>query len=410
MKCRNCNYLVKSANWNLGNSPLSNSYVDDKNLHRPETYYPLEVFVCPQCLLVQIDEYEQATEIFDSNYAYFSSYSDTLLDHGCRYVDMMIDRFGIDKDWFVAEVASNDGYLLQYFKKKSIPILGIDPAANTAKVAIDKGINTEVEFFNKTTARTLVKKYTQMDLIIANNVLAHNPNLHEFVAGFKTALTPTGIATIEFPHVLTLMKMMAFDSIYHEHYSYFSLHVVIDVFAKHDLKIFDAEEIDTHGGSLRIYIKNSKDTSHKSSSRVKKLLQKEVDFGLTKLETYAKFNEDIKKIKRDLLKLLIRLKEKGNTIVGYGAPAKASTLLNYCGIGPDFLDFTADRSPHKQGKYLPGVKIPILEPDAIDKSKPDYVLILPWNLQAEITRQLSFISKWNGKFIVPIPAPKILTP
>jgi len=373
-----------------------------------EPFYPLEVYVCDKCLLVQLEEFETAKNIFSAEYAYFSSYSESWLQHAKAYTQMMASRFGFNKDSFVLEIASNDGYLLQYFKEQGIPVRGVEPAANTAEVAIKKGIPTDVTFFNTEYAAKLKASGKLPDLIVGNNVLAHNPNLDDFVKGLKAALKQDGIITMEFPHLLRLMDENQFDTIYHEHFSYFSFHSVQNVFASRGLTIFDVDELPTHGGSLRIYAKHKEDSSKPVMPRVDALLKKEKAAGLMDLKTYRAFGEKVELTKRELLNFLIQAKNEGKKIVGYGAPAKGNTLLNYCGIRTDFIDYTVDRSPHKQNKYLPGTHIPIKHPDRIKEDKPDYILILPWNLKDEIMAQLSFIRAWGGKFVVPIPSARVL--
>jgi SAM-dependent methyltransferase len=392
----------------LGNSPLANLYLDESDLHTAEAYYPLEVFVCDSCFLVQLEEYEAAERIFSATYAYFSSYSESWLQHCKEYTDMIVDRFFLNKHSFVLEVASNDGYLLQYFKEYGVPVLGVEPAKNTAEAARKRGIPTDVTFFNSTYAKKLRGHDQQGDLIIGNNVLAHNPDLHDFVEGLKIALKPDGVITMEFPHLLRLLEENQFDTIYHEHFSYFSFGAALTLFAKHDLEVFDVEEIPTHGGSLRIYAKHKEDASKPRTQRVEKLLEKEATAGLFDVDTYYKFGENVKLTKRLLLECLIHIKNNGKKIVGYGAPAKGNTLLNYCGIRTDFLDYTVDRSPAKQDKFLPGTHIPILRPDAIKQHKPDYIMILPWNIKDEIMQQLDYVREWGGRFIIPIPKVSIV--
>ena len=402
-KCRACNSNLEEPFLSLGNSPLSNSYLTKDDLHNMEPYYPLELYVCPECHLVQLEEFEAAKDIFSSNYAYFSSYSETWLQHCKSFTEMMIRRFGINKESFVLEIASNDGYLLQYFKQHDIPVQGIEPASNTARVAIENGIPTDISFFDEPYAKKIRSTGKLPDLIIGNNVLAHNPNLIDFVKGLKIALKSDGIITMEFPHLLKMIEGNQFDTIYHEHFSYFSFHTVQQLFTSYDLEIFDVEEVLTHGGSLRIYARHKEDNSKPIEENVRDLLNKEESAGIFNPEFYNEFNEKVKLTKRKLLQFLIQAKNEGKKIVGYGAPAKGNTLLNYCGIRTDFLDYTVDRSPHKQNKYLPGTHIPIEHPDKIKEDKPDYVLILPWNLKDEIMEQMGYIREWGGKFIVPIP-------
>ena len=405
--CRFCNTELKHTFIDLGMSPLCESYIDEANLDKMEPFYPLHVYVCDKCFLVQLLEYVSAEDIY-SEYAYFSSYSDSWLNHCKLYVEMIIDKLNLNTNSQVYEIASNDGYLLQYFKEKEIPVCGIEPAANIAKTAIRKGIPTVVKFFGRQTAEEVVAKGRKADLLLGNNVLAHVPNINDFVAGMKILLDPEGVITMEFPHLLRLMVENQFDTIYHEHFSYLSFTTVDKIFAGHGLKLFDVEQLSTHGGSLRIYACHSENADRRVSNRANELINEEIAFGVNKLDTYSTFTEMVKETKRKLLSLLIDLKRKGNTIAGYGAPGKGNTLLNYCGIYTDFIDYTVDRSHYKQGKFLPGTRIPIFAPEKIKQTKPDYVFILPWNIKDEIIKQNSFIRDWGGKFIVPIPEPKII--
>lgn len=363
--------------------------------------------MCDNCFLVQLIEFESPENIF-SDYAYFSSYSDTWLKHAKNYVDKISNLFNINASSYVVEIASNDGYLLQYFIEKGIPVLGIEPAANVAEVAKQKGIPTEVVFFGTNTARRLLLEGKSADLIVGNNVLAHVPALNDFVEGLKILLKPRGVITMEFPHLMRLIDEAQFDTIYHEHFSYFSFLAVEKVFAAHGLTIFNVEKLPTHGGSLRIYAKHHEDNTKAIFERVSELKKLENDAGYTNINHYLTFAEKVKSIKRDILNFLIKAKEEDKTIVGYGAPAKGNTLLNYCGIGVDFIDYTVDKSPHKQGRYLPGSRIPIESPDKVRETKPDYLFILPWNIKDEIMDQMSFIREWNGKFVVPIPKVTVL--
>ncbi|MEO0456160.1 MAG: class I SAM-dependent methyltransferase [Cyanobacteria bacterium P01_A01_bin.114] len=387
----------------LGMSPISNAYLRPEQLNAAEKFYPLHAYVSEDNLLVQLEQFESPEAIFSHDYAYFSSYSDSWLKHAEAYTDLMIERFGFDQTSQVIELASNDGYLLQYFQARQVPVLGIEPASNVAQVAIEKGIPTQVKFFGVETAKALVESNQQADLLLGNNVLAHVPDLNDFVAGMKIALKPDGTLTMEFPHLLQLIQQNQFDTIYHEHFSYFSFLTVEKVFAAHGLTLFDVEELPTHGGSLRIYGRHQDETSRAVTEAVQALKQKETAAGLDQLETYLNFAEQVKETKRKLLSFLIEAKAAGKTIVGYGAPAKGNTLLNYCGVRTDFIDYTVDRSPHKQGLYLPGTHIPIYAPDKISQTQPDYVLILPWNLKDEIMAQMAGIREWGGKFVVPIP-------
>jgi SAM-dependent methyltransferase len=388
-------------------SPLANSYLEASDLDKMECFYPLHAYVCSECFLVQLQVFEAPEAIF-KDYAYFSSYSDSWVAHAKSYVDSMIERFGFDAASQVIEIASNDGYLLQFFKEKGVAVLGIEPAANVAEFAEGKGIPTLVKFFNCDTALSLAGERKQADLLIGNNVLAHVPALNEFVRGLKIALKPRGIITMEFPHLLRLMRDNQFDTIYHEHFSYLSLTTVERVFGEFGLKIFDVEQLPTHGGSLRIYATHVDNDERPTTDAVLSLKDEEDDAGLRDLGTYEAFAARVKTTKRSLLRLLVNARDQGKTVVGYGAPAKGNTLLNYCGVREDLVDYTVDRSPHKQDRFLPGVHIPIYDPEKIRETKPDYVLILPWNLKDEIMHQMSFVRDWGGKFVVPIPEAQIL--
>lgn len=383
-------------------SPLCESYVSNVQLNQMEPFYPLRVELCERCFLVQLPAYVTADQIF-SDYAYFSSYSDSWVRHAERYAVAMIERFGLNARQRVVELASNDGYLLQHFVARGIPSLGVEPAANVARVAIEKGVPTLVKFFGVETAREMAAQGLDADLLAANNVLAQAPDLNDFVAGMKTVLKPRGVITVEFPHLERLMAENQFDTIYHEHFSYFSFYTTNKIFSAHGLAVFDVEELPTHGGSLRVYARHDEDASREIGPRVAALLERELRSGVQSLASYAGFAEQVRETKRGLLDFLIRAKREGRTIAGYGAPGKGNTLLNYCGIREDFLDFTVDRNPHKQGRFLPGTHIPILHPDAIRRARPDYVLILPWNLKAEIMEQLAYIREWGGRFVTPIP-------
>ncbi len=404
--CRFCNESLKHIFLDLGKSPLSNSFLKKELLNQPEQFYPLCVYVCDKCFLVQLPEYENPENIF-GNYAYFSSYSDTWLKHAENYVNNMLNRFSFDKNNLVVEIASNDGYLLQYFKKKEIPILGIEPASNVAKVAEQKGIPTIVKFFGTETAKELVKERKVADLLIGNNVLAHIPNLNDFVEGLKILLKQTGVITLEFPHLMNLIQYNQFDTIYHEHFSYFSLLTVEKVFSSHGLIIFDVEEIPTHGGSLRIYVKHSENNLIAISESVQMLLKKEKQFGLENISTYLNFYKKVKVVKKNIKEFFKTAKNEDKKIVCYGAAAKGNTLLNYCDIGINFIDYVVDRNPYKQGLFLPGTHIPIKDPKEVKKTKPDYLLIITWNLKEEIVEQMSYIHDWGGKFVVPIPKMEI---
>jgi len=401
-RCRFCEAPLQHTFVDLGMQPLCESYIRPEDLNQMEPFYPLHVHVCDSCFLVQLEEYIAPKAIF-SEYAYFSSYSDTWLSHAENYVTMVTDRLKLDKKSLVVEVGSNDGYLLQYFVQRGIPVLGVEPAANIAEVAIKKGIPTVVEFFSLKTASELSTKKKKADLLIGNNVLAQVPDLNGFMQGIKVLLKPQGIVTMEFPHLAKLMDGNQLDTIYHEHFSYFSFIAVEKIFASHGLTVFDVEELPTHGGSLRIFARHAENLSFPITRHVNELRDSEEREGFTDLNKYLVFSEKAKETKRKLLSLLISLKQKKKSIAGYGAPGKGNTLLNYCGIRTDFLDYTVDRNPYKQGKFLPGTHIPIFNPDKIKETKPDYLLILPWNLKDEIIRQMSHIGNWGGRFIVPIP-------
>ena len=405
-RCRFCATPLRQSLVDLGMSPLCESYVSASQLNQMEPFYPLHVYVCDKCLLAQLEEYVSPEAIF-TEYAYFSSYADSWLRHSKAYTDLMVDRFGLDAHSLVIELASNDGYLLQYFAEKGIPVLGIEPARNVAKVAIEKGIPTLVEFFGEKLAQDLAAQGKTGDLILGNNVLAQVPGLNDFVKGMKVLLKPRGLITMEFPHLVRLMDENQFDTIYHEHFSYFSFLAVERIFAAQGLTIFDVDELPTHGGSLRIYARHAEDATKPVSPRANDLRDREVAAGLRQMSTYAAFSEKVKETKRKLLECLIRIKRDGGRICGYGAPGKGNTLLNYCGVRTDFLDFTVDRNPYKQGKFTPGTHIPILAPDRIQETRPDFVFILPWNFKDEIMEQMSFIRDWGGRFIVPIPEVKI---
>jgi SAM-dependent methyltransferase len=387
-------------------SPLCESFLSADQLNHMEPFYPLHVYVCENCYLAQLEEYVSPEEIFNE-YAYFSSYADSWLQHAKRYTELMIERFGVNQNSLVVELASNDGYLLQNFVHKNIPVLGIEPAKNVAKVAIEKGVTTLADFFGANLAKDLAAQGKQADLILGNNVLAQVPALNDFVEGIKILLKPQGVVTIEFPHLVRLMEENQFDTIYHEHFSYFSFISAEKIFAAHQLTLFDVEELPTHGGSLRIYAKHTGDTSKPISERMIELRNREEKAGLTRMETYSAFSEQVKETKRKLLASLIKVKNEGKTICGYGAPGKGNTLLNYCGIGTDFLDYTVDRNPYKHGKFTPGTHIPIYPTDKIKETRPDYLLILPWNFKDEILEQQSYIKEWGGQFIVPIPEIKV---
>jgi 2-polyprenyl-3-methyl-5-hydroxy-6-metoxy-1,4-benzoquinol methylase len=405
--CLHCNHPLTYTFTDLGTSPLCEEFVKPENRNNSQNIYPLHVYVCDQCLLVQVQEYVTPEEIY-GDYFYFSSYSDSWLKHASDYTDKMVAEYGIDQESFVVEIASNDGYLLQYFQEKKIPVLGVEPSENVARASIEKGIPTEMVFFGHKTAGELKEKYGTADLILGNNVLAHVPKINDFVSGLKVMLSEKGIMTFEFPHLMQLVENNQFDTIYHEHFSYFSLLVVNKIFAEHGFKLFHVEELKSHGGSIRIFICHDENNEISVRDSVPHLLNTETKKGYGNLELYISFDEQVKSTKREILKLLIDLKEKGKSVAGYGAPGKGNTLLNYCGIRKDFIDFTVDRNPAKHGMYLPGSLIPIYSPEKIRETKPDYVFILPWNLKKEIMAQMSYIRDWDGKFIVPIPKPEIL--
>jgi len=403
-RCRLCQAKLGRTFADLGLTPLANSYVTIENLDKPEQFYPLCAYVCEKCFLVQLEQFESPEDIF-SDYAYFSSYSDAWRKHCAEYAEMIIERFGYGRDSFVMEIASNDGYMLSNFHDRSIPCLGVEPASNVARAAMAKGIETVVRFFGERTAKELSDSGKKADLLIANNVLAHVPGLNDFVGGMKTILKSEGVVTVEFPHLFRLIRNNQFDTIYHEHFSYFSLITAKNVFARHGLTVFDVEQLPTHGGSLRLFICHER--KRKTSEAVQTLLEREDEFGLTSPETYSAFSEQVKRAKRGLLKFLIEAKSEGKKIAGYGAPAKGNTLLNYCGIGTDFIDYTVDKSPHKQGTYLPGSRIAVHHPGKIMETKPDYLLILPWNIRDEIMEQMGDVRSWGGRFVIPIPEVKV---
>jgi SAM-dependent methyltransferase len=409
MNCRHCNTGLKNVFVDLVNCPPSNDMLKPEKLNEPEVYYPLKIFVCHNCFLVQVDEMKKADQIFSPEYTYFSSFSTSWLAHAKRYVDMMMKRFSFNEKSQVIEIASNDGYLLQYFREYQVPVLGIDPTANTAEVAIQKGIDTIIDFFGSGFAKEkLVDKGIKGDLILGNNVLAHVPDINDFVAGMKTALKKDGVITMEFPHLMRLVEENQFDTIYHEHFSYLSFFVVKRIFESQGLEMFDVEEIPTHGGSLRIYARHREDNTKKISPNVTNLLKKEEKAKMNTLEYYSNFQEKVDKIKYDVLEFLIARKKEGKKVIGYGAAAKGNTLLNYCGIkGNDLIQFVVDASPYKQDKLLPASHIPVKNPASIKEYKPDYVIILPWNLKEEISEQLKYIREWGGKFITFIPETKV---
>lgn len=401
-KCRFCNTGLKRTFVDLGLSPLCETYPAASDFARGEVYYPLHVYVCDRCLLVQLEEYESAENIF-TDYAYFSSYSDSWLKHSENYCNKMRSRFGISESSFVVEVASNDGYLLQYFVKQNVPVLGIEPAANVAKVAVEKGVPSLVRFFGTALAKELATQGRCADLVLGNNVLAQVPDLNDFVEGLKILLKPEGVLTLEFPHLLKLIELNEFDTIYHEHFSYFSLLTTVSIMEAHGLRVFDVEELKSHGGSLRVYACRRESRAHTLQPAVGKVLADENTAGLDSVRGYESFAQQVRETKLSLVEFLLDAARNGKSVAGYGAPGKSATLLHYCGIGKDLISYTVDRSPYKQGRFLPGNHIPIFHPDRIRQTKPDYVVILPWNLKDEIIEQMSFIREWGGRFVVPIP-------
>jgi SAM-dependent methyltransferase len=405
--CRLCGSTLLQTFVDLGKSPLCESFLSAEQLEEVEPFYPLHVRICEECLLVQLEAYVSASEIFEE-YAYFSSYSDSWVAHAGAYTDMIVERLGLTSRSLVVELASNDGYLLQHFVRQGIPALGIDPAANVAEAAQARGVETIVDFFDTRLATQLVDEGRRADLIVANNVLAQVPGLNDFVAGIKLLLAPDGVATIEVPHVARLIEGLQFDTIYHEHYSYFSFTTVVRLFASHGLETVDVEELPSHGGSLRVYVQPRGDKAREVGEGVADLLEQERNGGYDRLDGYADFADRVVEVKWALLELLIGLRREGKQVVGYGAPGKGNTLLNYCGIRTDLLDYTVDKNPHKHGKYLPGTHIPIYAPKRIDETRPDYILVLPWNLKKEILMQLEHIQAWGAQLIVPIPRPEVL--
>jgi SAM-dependent methyltransferase len=405
MKCRHCKTELNHVFVDLINCPPSNDMLKQEQLNEPETYFPLKIFTCHNCLLVQVDEMRKADSIFNSEYTYFSSFSTSWLAHAKKYVDMMVERFGFNSSSQVIEIASNDGYLLQYFKEHNVPVLGVDPTANTASVAISKGIPTIIDFFGSELAqKKLVDQKIKADLILGNNVLAHVPDINDFVKGVKIALKDTGVVTFEFPHLMRLVEECQFDTIYHEHFSYLSFTVVKRIFESQGLEMFDVQEIPTHGGSLRIFAKHIQDKSKEISPNVAGLLKREEAVGTKDLSYYNDFQQRVEEIKYAVWEFLIKARREGKKVIGYGAAAKGNTLLNYCGVkGTDLIQFAVDASPHKQNRFLPASHIPVRDLNSIKEFKPDYVIILPWNLKKEIGEQLNYIREWGGKFVTFIP-------
>jgi len=403
MNCRFCNAKLDFEFIDLINSPPSNSFLSQDQLNKPEKFYPLKLFVCDKCLLVQIDEYKKSNEIFDENYLYYSSFSKIWLDHAKNYVDLVLERFKLSKDSLVIEIGSNDGYLLQYFHDLDIPCIGIEPSSKTAKIAKEKGIDVIEDYFGISLAEKLVKRKLKPDLLLGNNVLAHVPNINDFIQGLKILLKDTGVITMEFPHLMRLIENNQFDTIYHEHFSYFSFITVNKIFEHHGFEIFDVEELLTHGGSLRIYAKHQEDKSKRISDNVSILFNKEYSRKMNSIEYYKNFQDKVDKIKNMFLKFLINQKLEGKTVIAYGAAAKGNTLLNYCGVKKDLISFVVDISPYKQGHFLPASHIPIVDESEIAKVKPDFIVILPWNIKKEIMDQLSYTKEWGCKFVIPIP-------
>ena len=405
--CRFCAAPLAHTFVDLGMSPLCESYVPRERLGAMEPFYPLHVRVCEQCLLVQLEEFVSAADIF-SEYAYFSSYSDSWVAHARDYVEMAVDRFGLTRDSLVVEVASNDGYLLQHVRERGVPALGIEPAANVAAVARERGIETVVEFFGRELASRLVADGRRADLLVANNVMAHVPDLNDFLGGMKPLLAPQGVVTIEVPHLARLVEDNQFDTIYHEHFSYFSFLTAGKVLCAHGLEVFDVDELSTHGGSLRIYAQRRPEGRQPVGPKVEALRERERALGFDTLEGHGEFSARVEETKWRLLEFLIDRRREGKRVAGYGAPGKGNTLLNYCGIRTDLLDFTVDRNPYKQGQFLPGTHIPIRHPEALEQARPDFILILPWNLKEEIVEQLSYTREWGARCVVPIPEVEVL--
>ena len=408
MKCRHCGAALKLPLIDLGSAPPSNAYLTEQNCHAPEKWYPLRVLVCESCWLVQTEDFTQADELFDAEYAYFSGFSQSWLQHCERYVADMVARFGLNEKSHVVEVAANDGYLLQYAKARHIPCTGIEPTKSTARAAREKGIDIIEKFFGTVLAKELVAAGKQADLTVANNVLAHVPDINDFVAGFSRLLKPQGVATFEFPHLLRLMEGNQFDTIYHEHYSYLSLTAVERIFTANGLNLFDVAEYPTHGGSLRVFAQRSDTGKQAVSTKVAELIQDEIRAGLSTRDYYSGFQNKTDQVKNDFLLFLLEARQQGKTVAAYGAAAKGNTLMNYAGIRPDLISFVVDRNPAKQGKFMPGSRIPIVAENQLTQTKPDYVVILPWNLKQEIMHQLACIKAWGGRFVVAVPGLRVL--
>jgi SAM-dependent methyltransferase len=405
--CRFCGAGLKKTFIDLGMSPLCETYPSLGELNRGEMYYPLHVYICEKCWLVQLEEYESAENIF-SDYAYFASFSDSWLKHCEKYCAEMQNRFGLGAESLVVEVASNDGYLLQYFVKMGVPVLGVEPAANVAEAAVKKGVPTLVRFFGTEVARELIGEGRAADLVAGNNVLAQVPDLNDFVEGLKLLLKPEGVLTLEFPHLLRLIELNEFDTIYHEHFSYFSLISTLKILGAHGLRVFDVEELKSHGGSLRVFACRETSETHPAEPNVKKVIDDEIAASLDRIEGYENFARQVRETKFELVEFLLKAAREGKSVVGYGAPGKSATLLHYCGIGKDLISYTVDRSPYKQGRHLPGSRIPIYSPERIGETRPDYIVLLPWNLREEIMAQLQYVREWGAKFVVPIPKVAIL--
>lgn len=403
MICRFCKTQLEYVFIDLQNSPASNSFLKEEDLNEPEIFFPLKVYTCSNCFLVQIDEYKKSDAIFNGDYVYFSSYSQSWLAHAKSYTQLMTDRFALNTNSLVIEIASNDGYLLQYFNENKIAVLGIEPTANTAEVAVQKGIATVVDFFGVKLATSLISQNKKADLLLGNNVLAHVPDINDFVGGMKIILKEQGVITMEFPHLMQLVDNNQFDTIYHEHFSYLSFYTVKQIFESQGLEMFDVQEIPTHGGSLRIYAKHKEDKTKNISENVESLLNKEKAKGINNLEYYKNFTQKALTVKMNLTEFLIQQKRAGKLVAAYGAAAKGNTLLNYCGIKKDMIDFVVDANPHKQNKFLPASHIPVVDEQYLKNKKPDFVIILPWNLKDELTTQLQYIKAWGGRFVVPIP-------
>ncbi len=408
MNCRHCNTSLNDVFIDLVSQPPSNSFLTKAQLNEPESYFPLKLFVCPECFLVQIDEYKSSQEIFSAEYIYYSSFSTSWVDHARRYVDMAIDRFNLNEDSFVVELASNDGYLLQFMVEKNIPCLGVEPSTTTADAGREKGVESINEFFGCDLARTMVEQGKKANLLLGNNVLAHVPDINDFVGGMKILLADDGVLTMEFPHLMQLVAKNQFDTIYHEHFSYLSLTTVRRIFAEQGLTLFDAEELPTHGGSLRIFARHEENNSLPVTDNVATMLEVEKKAGMTSMAFYQNFQTKADTVKLGLLQFLLEQKKAGKRVAAYGAAAKGNTLLNYCGVKCDLVEFCVDANPHKQGLYMPGSHIPVLPPKALKERKPDFVIILPWNLKDEISSQHAYIQEWGGRFVVPIPEISVL--